>query len=408
MSQKRSDVALVTSFNNGTLIELDDRPGVDMTARLLLALTALYVQRPTHTVEEQQQYIELAQRLIDRVEAATRAAVARILQRHPDAPAEVVERLGGGHSLSDGAQEDEPHSTPDRHPACHQHFASYPSSADWKCASTVTPSDAAAGRQPPPPLAGEGTEGAIGAKLSLDNAANSSPPPNRNRQQPISIGGREPTREGAFGEAFFAASPAERRRLLSLIACGCSDDVQAVPPDSERLQGKVDAAAWQGEIGEFTREFAQLIDIPNSLCERILNDPWGEPMVVAAKAACMPVAILQHILLLVSASASYSVERVYDLTDLYHELDGRAARDLLAQWRAQAESSDPISETNPNTADLKPHAPHAPPPFSPPHAGERRVRASLRSRFGALTGRLQAVNARPDRGSVARRGLRSR
>jgi hypothetical protein len=351
-------VALVTSSNSDTLIEVGDRPGTDITARLLLALTALYVQRPTHTVEEQQQYIELAQRLIDKVEGATRSAVARILQRHPDAPAGVVERLGGRQSSRPGDTEGEPHPAPDEHRAAHHHFDSNPPLADLACASTPAPSDAPAVRQPP-----------------------ALPP--------------------EFGEAFFAAAPAERRRLLSLIARSEGDDVEVVPVDNERLHGKVDAATLQGRIGEFTHEFGQLIDIPNSLCERILNDPSGEPMVVAAKASGMPIAILQRILLLVSASASYSVERVYDLTELYHGLDGGAARDLLAQWRTKAKPKDPIPETDPNTAG---------PNAADRGAGTSRSAsvASLRSRFGALTERLQAVNARPDRGSVARRGLRSR
>jgi hypothetical protein len=311
-SQKSSDVALVTPSNSNGRIELDDRPGADMTARLLLGLTALYVQRAAHTAEEQQQYIELALRLIDKVERETRTAVARILQRHPDAPAEVVARLGGD-------LEGKPRHTRD------QHFDGNP----------------------------------------------------------------------AFGEAFFAASAAERRRLLSLVERDC-DDVEAAPEDSERCYGKVDAAALPGQIGAFGHEFAQLIDIPTSLWERILNDPSGEPMVIAAKATGMPIAILQRILLLVSASASYSVQRVYDLTDLYHGLDSRAARHILALWRTQARPYDPIPETGPNC--------------NPPLAGEGRVGVSLRSRFNALTARVQghAINARADRGSVARRGLRSR
>jgi hypothetical protein len=321
-------VLLVTSSNSDILIEPGDRPGADMTARLLLALTALYVQRPTHTVEEQQQYIELALRLVDKVEAATRTAVARILQRHPDAPAEVVARLGGRQSSCDGGAEGEP-------------------TRDRKWASTPAPCDTPAGRQ-----------------LAI-------------------------TPE--FGEAFFAASAAERRRLLSLIARGCGDDLQAAPEDNELSHGTVDAAASQGQIGEFTREF-----VPTSLWERILNDPSGEPMVVAAKAIGMPIAMLQRILLQVSASASYSVEHVYDLTDLYHGLNSRAARDILALWRTQAKPNDPIPETGPNTADRRHGAPR-----------DASV-ASLRSRFGALTARVHAINARADRGSVARRGLRSR
>jgi hypothetical protein len=383
MSQQRIDVALATSANSGILIELDDRPGADMTARLLLALTALYAQRPTHTVEEQRQYVELALRLIDKVEAATRAAVARILQRHPDAPAEVVERLGGGHSSRDCDPQGAPLSAQDQHSSGDQYFDSHPPSADDSegGASCCGAQSCSIPRPPPPnpPHEGEG---------SRVNAA-----PNA-----MALLHAGEAKEGAFGEAFFAASPAERRRLMSLITRGGGDDVQAPSVDGERLHGKVDAAALQGQTGEFTREFAQLIDSPNSLCERIVNDPWGEPMVVAAKAAGMPIAILQHILLLVSASASYSVERVYDLTELYHGLDGRAARDLLAQWRAQAKLNDPTAETGHNT-DRKPDPPR-PPPYAHPHAGERRVGVSLRSRFGDLTERLrsQSVNARRDRG----------
>src|SRR5712671_5349601 len=90
---KGRGVAFANSTNNDILMGLADRPGVDMTARLLLALTALYVERPTHTAEEQRQYIELARRLIDNVDAATRATVAGILRRHPEAPAEIFERL---------------------------------------------------------------------------------------------------------------------------------------------------------------------------------------------------------------------------------------------------------------------------------------------------------------------------
>jgi hypothetical protein len=328
-SQKRSDVALVTSSNSDSLIELDDRPGADMTARLLLALTALYVQRPTHTTEEQQQYVELALRLIDKVEGGTRTAVGRILQRHPDAPAEVVARLGG-RQAEDG--------------------------------KSIRP----------PPLAGKG-------------------------------------REGAFGDAFFAASAAERRRLLSLVERSGGDDVEAAPEDGERRYGNADEAALPSRIGEFAREFGQLIDIPTRVWERILNDPSGEPMVVAAKATDMPIAILQRILLLVSASASYSVQRVYDLTDLYHGLDGSAARHILALWRTQAKRNDPIPDTGLNTPDRRLGTPCLP-PYPPAHAGEGRVGASLRARFGALTARVHgyAVNARADRGSVARRGLRSR
>jgi hypothetical protein len=343
-------VALVESANSDILTGLGDQSGADMMARLLHALTALYVQRPTHTVEEQQQYVELALRLIDKVDAATRTAVAGILQRHPDTPAEIFAGLGGQQSSPNDHPDGDSHSTRDEHLTRHQALA------DGVRAPEVAPSYAAPAAKQLGPITCE------------------------------------------IGEAFFAASPAERRRLLSLIPRACGDDVQVIPEDGEHIYGGLDVAALQGRIGEFTREFERLVDIPKSLCERILNDPSGEPMVVAAKATGVPIAILQRILLLINPAVSHSVQRVYDLTELYHSLDLGAARDLLAMWSAQAVPNDPTPEARPAAVDRNPGA-----------LRDSSV-ASLRSRFGALTERLQgqAVNARPGLGSVARRGLRSR
>jgi len=338
-------VAFAKSTNNDILTRLGDRPGADMTARLLLALTALYVQRSIHTAEEQRQYTELALRLIDKIDAATRTTVAGLLQRHPNAPVEVFERLQGNGSPPGGDPDGAPHSPHDRH------------LADGERTPIPAPSEPAPVTPQPAPA-----------------------PPE-------------------FGEAFFAATPAERRELLSLIAPHGGDrDIQAAPEDGDRIYGRLDIAALQGRLGAFTREFERLFAVPKSLCERILNDRSGEPMVVAAKAAGMPIAVLQRILLLVNPAISYSVQRVYDLTELYHALDRGAARNLLALWRAQAKPNDPTSQTQRDPEDRRP-------------GGLRDTSAAgLRSRFGALTERLQgqAVSARPGPGSVARRGLRSR
>ena len=337
-------MALANSHNSDILMGLADRPGADMTARLLLALTALYVDRPTHTPQEQQQYAELALRLIGKVDDATRMAAAGILRRHPDAPAEILERLGN-------------------RPA--------PSHADdtrplWEAAAP--------------------------AALEAASESAASPP-----VPPDAMAARRMLAPSALGEVFFASPTAERRRLLALIAADTDDqDAAAAPEDSERIYGGLDAAAMQGRIGEFTREFERLLAMPKSLCERILNDRSGEPMVVAAKAAGMPIAVLQRVLLLVNPAVSHSVQRVYDLTDLYHELDRGAARKLLAVWRVEAKPNDPVADAKPGVAERKPPGPRDAP--------------GLRSRFGALTERIQGqgVNARPDPGSVARRDLRSR
>src|SRR5262245_46584619 len=59
-------------------------------------MTDLYVQKPVHTAEEEAQYIELAARLIDQVDAPTWAIVANRLASYPAAPRAVIERLQRG------------------------------------------------------------------------------------------------------------------------------------------------------------------------------------------------------------------------------------------------------------------------------------------------------------------------
>jgi hypothetical protein len=322
------------AINRKDLIGLADRPGNDVKARLLLALTALYVERATHTEEEKRQYAELAQRLIDVVDETTRATVAGILRNHSAAPGAISERLANNAAPA-GATPPAPASTPD-------------------------------------PTAG----------------AASNPDPTVASQQAL-----EPAE---WGEAFFAASAAERRNLLALIAKRCEgQSLPAMPdiarPDYERL----DAAALQGRIGEFIREFERLLELPRSLSERILNDASGEPIVVAAIAVHIPIAVLQRVLLLVNPAVGHSVERVFDLTNLSYELDRSAAIRLLALWRDDARRIEAASP--PETAsDLAA-------PREWPAAG-------LRARFGALSERVQegSVTSRSDRESAGRRDLRSR
>ena len=57
------------------LMTLSRREGVDVRPTLLRVLTDLYVQAPTHSDDEQRQFIVLATRLIDQVDDATRSSV---------------------------------------------------------------------------------------------------------------------------------------------------------------------------------------------------------------------------------------------------------------------------------------------------------------------------------------------
>ncbi len=77
------------------LVDLACRDGVDIRPTLLRVLTDLYVQKPTHSADEEIQYVELALGLIDAVDAPTRAAAAATLSAYAAAPAAILAKLGG-------------------------------------------------------------------------------------------------------------------------------------------------------------------------------------------------------------------------------------------------------------------------------------------------------------------------
>src|SRR5262249_47557586 len=87
-----SQPPLFPSFDG--LMNLAKREGVDVRPTLLRVLTDLYVQAPGHSAEEQQHYVELASRLIDQVDEATRKGVRARLAVYPETRIEIRERLG--------------------------------------------------------------------------------------------------------------------------------------------------------------------------------------------------------------------------------------------------------------------------------------------------------------------------
>src|ERR1700736_1493785 len=76
------------------LMTLSRREGDDIRPTLLRVLTDLYVQTSTHSGDEERQFVELASRLIDQVDDATRAAVRARLAIYPGTPLEVLRKLG--------------------------------------------------------------------------------------------------------------------------------------------------------------------------------------------------------------------------------------------------------------------------------------------------------------------------
>jgi uncharacterized protein (DUF2336 family) len=76
------------------LVDLACRDGVDIRPTLIRVLTDLYVQKSSHSADEETQYVELALGLLDTIDNATRAAVAASLSKYPAAPRAILEKLG--------------------------------------------------------------------------------------------------------------------------------------------------------------------------------------------------------------------------------------------------------------------------------------------------------------------------
>lgn len=85
--------------NLNGLVELSNRNGVDIRPTLLRVMTDLYVQKQSHTEQEERHYTELALRLIELVDAKTRAIVAAKIAGYPTAPTAVRRRLLKDHIL---------------------------------------------------------------------------------------------------------------------------------------------------------------------------------------------------------------------------------------------------------------------------------------------------------------------
>jgi uncharacterized protein (DUF2336 family) len=143
----------VASPTLDSLVDLACRDGVDIRPTLLRVSTDLYVQKPTHSADEEVQYTELALGLIDAVDAPTRAAVAARLAAYPGAPAAVLHRLGGPATPAEPARPREPKSEPEREPELAELF--FAASADERRLILTNLDVVAGAEQRRPPVAGD-------------------------------------------------------------------------------------------------------------------------------------------------------------------------------------------------------------------------------------------------------------
>ncbi|RTE93748.1 DUF2336 domain-containing protein [Bradyrhizobium sp. LVM 105] len=262
------------------LMSLSRREGVDVRPTLLRVLTDLYVQTRIHSDDEQRQFTELATRLIDQVDDATRAAVKAKLAIYPQTPVPVLQKLG-----LVAAQE---------------------------------------GRRVP--LARE-----IPAPAPPPSPAR--PPSDAERRMAANMA-MQPKDAAEIHDMFFGAGPSERALILHNLAQTPLKAAPRIPTvRAKRAIQILEMAAIAGDVESFALELGDSLILPSRVAAQIVDDAGGEALAVAARALDMPSPNFQRILLFFKPEIGNSVNEVYRLARLYDRLGDRSALVMLAAWR---------------------------------------------------------------------------
>src|SRR4029078_3727891 len=75
------------------------------------------------------------------------------------------------------------------------------------------------------------------------------------------------------------------------------------------------------------------LSLTREQAERIVTDPSGEPLLVAAKALSMPSSACQRVLMFIDPAFGESVHLVFDLGSLYERVSADAAHKIIASLR---------------------------------------------------------------------------
>jgi len=282
--------------------DLGHRDGVDMRPTLLRVLTDLYLQRPTHTPEDERYYTELALRLIEATDVPERAALAARLAPLPSAPRAVIERLA-----RDAIEVARP--ILERSPC-------------------LTAADLAA--------IAEDRGGAHAEIIATRPAAQAASPAEAAQAEACEL-----------SELFYTADAAERRLILINLDYSSLAPSRPVANIQRADVWRLEAAALQHNTETVLREIERMLGVSRAQARRIVDDGLGEPIVVAAKAINLAADVLQRMLLFMNPRVGQSVNRVYELAELYSEISVDAARRLVAIWREadETESRPPQHET---------------------------------------------------------------
>jgi hypothetical protein len=272
-----SKVPLFPSFDG--LMSLSKHEGVDIRPTLLRVLTDLYVQAAKHTEAERRQFAELASRLIDEVDDATRASVRARLSVCDDTPEMIATKLGLMQQTS---------------------------------APPVKPD---ARREPPAEV----------ANTTTTAASEKSAPPRL---------AMRPGDAAEIDRMFTAATALERVRILqNLSEAPLLPAVRPGPRRAARAVETLEMAAFACDTESFSIELSNVLLLPAKAAQRMIEDLGGEPIACACKAVGMPDDVFQRVLLFLKPTLGASVIEVFRLARLYAVLSERASLIMVSVWR---------------------------------------------------------------------------
>jgi hypothetical protein len=118
--------------------------------------------------------------------------------------------------------------------------------------------------------------------------------------------------------------------LMSLGSLEAETPQTVQPVETNRA---LEAAALARDRAGFNKLLQGGLGLSQEQAERIVADPSGEPLLIAAKALAMPSVALQRILMFIDPAIGESVQRVFDLAGLYERISADAAHKIIASLR---------------------------------------------------------------------------
>lgn len=264
------------------LMTLSQREGVDIRPTLLRVLTDLYVQTDNHSREEERQFAELASRLYDEVDDATRSAVRAKLAVYGGTPRELVWKLALRPS-----------------PEARMAQRAEEAAAEHHEAPTIVPDIPKIVETPPAPT------------LSM-----------------------KPEDASQLVAMFDAADAAERRKIIqNLDETPLKPSTRVDPRRAARALPTLEQAAMRADADAFISELADALILTRKIAIQIVDDHGGEPLACALKTLGMPSDAFQRVLMFLNPGRGSSVMDVYRLARLYDSISERSALILLSAWR---------------------------------------------------------------------------